>query len=295
MTEQPRPHDPWMYAAPTGYPVAPPADAGTGDDAGPRPFWPTSPEWMELDPGRPARWGLPDVLMAIAAFIVGSFLVAAGIVVGGMLATGESPVEFARLNSGLISIAGLVGSWIAVIAFLVLIVHLKGQGSLRRDFGLSFSWWDPLIGAGAAVVTLLLSQIVQTVVAAASGVEAKSNAEAIFGNLLRNKPLLLVMAAMASVGAPLVEETLFRGLALRAIEKRFGGVAAVAGSSILFGALHYQVGMQAWPSLVAGLAVYGVVFAVLTRWWGRLGPAVFAHIWLNSLATIVVLAPVLTK
>jgi membrane protease YdiL (CAAX protease family) len=102
------------------------------------------------------------------------------------------------------------------------------------------------------------------------------------------------MMIMASVGAPLVEELLFRGLTLRAIEKRFGGVAGVLGSAVLFGALHaFSGGLSgsSW-SLVGGLAVYGITFAVVTRWWGRVGPAVFAHLWLNGMASITTLAGV---
>jgi membrane protease YdiL (CAAX protease family) len=283
-------HRPWDadVAAPPGGPPAVPLTA-------PGPFWPTSTAWMDFDPDRPARWGLPDVLLGILAFVVGSFLVGGAAIVLGAVVTGLSPSGFAVEHTGLVGIAALAGSWTATIGFLSLIAHLKGQGSLRRDFGFSFSWWDPLIGAGAAVVTLFLSGVVQALVAALSGAEPASNADAIFGDVMNDKPLLVVMALMASVGAPLVEEVLFRGLALRAIEKRFGGVAAVLGSSLVFGALHYQTDTPSPLPLIAGIAVYGLVFSMLTRWWRRLGPSVFTHIWVNTLATVTVLLPVLTK
>jgi membrane protease YdiL (CAAX protease family) len=335
MTEQPRPPDPTAapepWPAPGVYPTAPPTAWPNGDgylppppsgpppygsgpvptgafalaiahpwtpppSAGaPGPFWPTSPEWMGLDPDRPARWGLPDVLLGILSFVVGSFLVGGGVALIGAASTGQAALTFARENTGLLGITGLAGSWGATIGFLALISHLKGQGRLRLDFGFSFTWWDPLIGAGAAIVTLLLSGVTQVFISAVTGSEPATNADAIFGNVMDNKPLLLVMALMAAVGAPLVEELLFRGLALRAIEKRFGGIAAVVGSSTLFGLLHYQPDTPALLPLIAGIAVYGVVFAVMTRWWRRLGPAVFTHIWVNSLATAVVLLPALTQ
>jgi membrane protease YdiL (CAAX protease family) len=172
---------------------------------------------------------------------------------------------------------------------------MKGGNSLRRDFGFAFSWWDPLIGMGGAVVTLVLSGIVQTLVSVLTGSAPASNSEQIFGAVIENKPLLIVMAALAAVGAPVVEELLFRGLALRAIEKRLGGVAAVIGSSLLFGLLHVQPGTVSPAALLAGISVYGGIFAVLTRWWGRLGPSIFTHIWVNTLATAYVLVPVLLK
>jgi membrane protease YdiL (CAAX protease family) len=256
-------------------------------------LWPRTIAWMRLDPERPGRWGLPDIVLGIASFLVGAILMSGAVAALGGAASGEGPAGFARANEGVVNIAGLLGSWVATLAFLKLIVRMKGSGTLRTDLGFSFSWWDPLIGLGAAFVTLILSGIVQVTAGAVTGSEPASNSEAIFGDVVNNKPLLVVMALLASVGAPLVEELLFRGLALRAIEKRFGGVVGVIGSSLLFGAMHFQPGTVSPVVLIAGISVYGLVFSILTRWWQRVGPAVFTHIWVNTLATAVVLLPAL--
>jgi uncharacterized protein len=257
--------------------------------SGPWPRWPAAPGWLRFPPIPPVRWGLPDAVLALLAFLLGA-VVASGAVLGiGVAATGEDPAAFAEANIGVLNIAGMMGSWGAAVGFVVAISRIKGQGSLRRDFGFSFSGWDPLIGAAAAVVTLLMSAVIQTIIATASGVEPVSNSEQIFGAVRQSWPLLIVMSLMAAIGAPIVEELLFRGLVLRSIERRFGGLVAVVGSSVLFGVLHLP-GSPAPLPLLAGITVYGAVFALLTRTYGRLGPAVFAHIWLNTLATSVVLA-----
>jgi membrane protease YdiL (CAAX protease family) len=246
---------------------------------------------MGIDPAR-SRWGLPDVLLGVLAFLLGGFVTVVATMAIGSLAT-ASDGSFARGNTGLLGIIGLLGSWGAVVGYLKLIVWLKGGGSLRLDFGFRFTWWDPLIGAGAAFVTLILSGVVQQLVSLATGTVPEGNSEAIFGDVRTNQVLLVAMGLMASIGAPIVEELLFRGLALRAIEKRLGGVVGVLGSSLLFGAMHYQPELASPLGLIAGITVFGLVFAVVTRWSRRLGPAVFAHIWLNSLATAVVLIPAL--
>jgi uncharacterized protein len=274
-----------------GQPVAAPAPhPGTV-------FWPTTTAWMGLDPERPARWGIPDIVLAIIAFLVGTLLFSGAVLGIGAAATGLSAEAFVRQYASYVNIAGLLGSWVAVVSFLKLISALKGANSLRRDFGFAFSWWDPLIGLGAAFVTLMLSGVVQVIVSTLTGSPPASNSDQVFGDFVEHTPMLVVMGVLAAVGAPLVEELLFRGLALRSIEKRLGGVAAVIGSSVLFGAMHVLPGWGVVSplALFAGITVYGAIFAVLTRWWCRLGPAVFTHIWVNTLATAFVLVPVLLK
>src|SRR3546814_11865671 len=55
--------------------------------------------------------------------------------------------------------------------------------------------------------------------------------------------------------APVVEELFFRGLLLGTVRERWGTFAAVIGSSVFFGATHFQ------PLQFAGLTAAGLVFA----------------------------------
>ena len=269
---------------PQGYPNIPGYPNGPGyPPYGSAPsgatFWPTDPGWMEFDPAKPApRWGMPDIILGILAYLVGSFVGALAAVV----LTDDRAV---------LVIGGLVGSWVGIIAFLFLISRVKGQGSFRDDFGFKVKGWDPLIGLGAGFFALFSSGIAQLTVAAAIGTEPKSNANDIFGPMENNRVGMAIMAIMATIGAPLVEELLFRGLAVRAIDRRLGGIVAVLGSAVVFSLLHINPPADGgtWatvPPLIAGILVYGVIFAVLTRWFRRLGPAIFAHITINGLSSI---------
>nr|MBA3303816.1 CPBP family intramembrane metalloprotease [Acidimicrobiia bacterium] len=89
-----------------------------------------------------------------------------------------------------------------------------------------------------------------------------------------------LLVLMVAVIAPLLEELFYRGLWLRAIERRFGRVVAVVGSSVLFGAAHLQ------PFDFPALAGFGAIAAVLTVRSGRLGPALWAHVAFNLTAVI---------
>lgn len=94
---------------------------------------------------------------------------------------------------------------------------------------------------------------------------------------------VVMLVLIVVIGAPLFEELFWRGLTLRAIEKRFGTWPGVVASGVLFGASHLNAPLQ-----MPGLMVFGVVLGVLTVRSGRLAPAVAAHMAFN-LATVVVL------
>lgn len=233
---------------------------------------------MAFDPNGPQpRWGMPDILLGLACWIGVQLIFA----IAAVLVVGNDKV--------VIGIAGLFGSWVGMVGYLLLISRWKGLGSLRADFGWAFRWIDPLLGVGVGILTLFVSVLVRFGVAAVFGEEPAGNAEQIFGDVRDNKAAVVVLALMAAIGAPIVEELFFRGLALRAIERRLGPIVAIVGSSLVFAMLHWQLEatLGGVLSLVAGILVYGTFFALVTRATGRLGPATFAHMTINSLASAI--------
>src|SRR3546814_13149860 len=78
------------------------------------------------------------------------------------------------------------------------------------------------------------------------------------------------------VVAPVVEELFFRGLLLGTVRERWGTFAAVIGSSVFFGATHFQ------PLQFAGLTAAGLVFAAAVVKTGRLGSAIEVHVGFNA-------------
>lgn len=231
--------------------------------------------WMGFDPDRRPRWGIGDVFLGLAGWIVAQVLAVVALTVIGV--TDTITLALVTLPIG----------WIALVGYLVILTRLKGYGSLRRDFGFRFRWVDPFMGFSIGLLILFVSFVVRVAVAKAFGEEPTGNADAIFGDVQSNRYAVLAMAAMAAIGAPIVEELFFRGLALRAFEKRWAGaVVGVCCSSLLFALLHFQAGTVASAlSLIAGIFVYGASFAVMARATGRLGPSIFAHMTINGLAS----------
>lgn len=78
--------------------------------------------------------------------------------------------------------------------------------------------------------------------------------------------------------APLVEETIYRGAALRGIGQRLGPAKAVVLSCLAFGLLHWTGGV--WYMVLTGI-VAGGAFSALALWRGGLMAPFAAHLTLN--------------
>lgn len=99
--------------------------------------------------------------------------------------------------------------------------------------------------------------------------------------------------AVATVGvvivAPLAEELAFRGMVFRALRRHARAAVAVAGSALLFAALH-TVGVSALGAayLLTTLVVVGVALGVLTERHRHLWGAMLAHAVFNAVAAGVI-------
>ncbi len=90
----------------------------------------------------------------------------------------------------------------------------------------------------------------------------------------------IAIAAIASLLAPVCEEGTFRGYVLTAIGLRRSPVAAIAGSAVLFAALHLD------PVRLPALLFLGAVFGWLAWRAGSVWPAVAAHAANNATASL---------
>jgi membrane protease YdiL (CAAX protease family) len=107
---------------------------------------------------------------------------------------------------------------------------------------------------------------------------------------------LLIAVAVIT---PFAEELFFRGLLLRSVEKRFNPMIAIVVSAFVFGSLHVtgvtsasSWGEFALQGLFIGVVItgYGVVFALLDVYTGRLWPSIIAHMVVNGVGVVTYLA-----
>lgn len=223
------------------------------------------------------------LLVAIGAqTAIGVLLVVLGV-------TGDGELELPAWGI-LLSVAA---GWLGFIGWPVLASYVKGQRSLALDFGMRFRpvdiGWGVLGGLGVLAISIVLNIFWVMV----TGDTAPDNA-----GFLPESPsvatALLLFAAVAVI-TPIAEELFFRGLLMRALEKRFNPQIAIVVSALVFGALHVT-GVTSASSLgdfaVQGLFIavtitgYGLVFAVLDMFTGRLWPSIVAHMVINGIGVV---------
>ncbi len=221
-----------------------------------------------------AGWGLGEAIVgyAVAFFLAGL----AGAVWLGVTGRREESL-------GLVMVT-LAAQWVGLVGAAVATSRWKGSGSLAEDFGLRVEAGDILpglaLGVGAQLVVMPLLYVPFKLL----DPDLNLAEEARQLTALARGPGLAVLAVSLVIGAPLVEELFFRGLLLRALDRRYGGRWAVGVSAVAFGLTHFQ------PLQLLGLVVFGVILGVLAQRRGRLGASVVAHAAFNATTVVLLVA-----
>lgn len=235
---------------------------------------------MDDAPDQP-RWGLGE---AILGFVLG--LVLSSVFASIWMGSGSDAEELSLGGRAFAS----VGLWIGLVGAVVYSARRKGSGSVREDFGLDARPVDLAIGgvAGVAAQVVLIPAVALLLRPLLGEPDVSGPVE----NLVESAEGAAVVGLflLIALGAPIVEELFFRGLVLRSLRRRAGAVAAVVGSSVLFGLAHPQdLPGDALALLMISLAALAVLFAVLVIRTGRLGPAMVAHAVFNAWTLVRVL------
>ena len=225
------------------------------------------------------RWGMGDAVLGQVLTVVVPTLVAVGVLV----ASGRDDLDDIPLWATALLQTPL---WAGLLGAPLWATMLKGRRSLAADFGLRTTPFDvPLglvVGFGSQIVLLLLLSLVYHLLGIDLDRVGETAEELTEGATSATGVVLLVL--IVGFAAPVFEELFYRGLWLRAIERRAGPVVAVIGSSLLFGIVHFE------PYDLPALVGFGAVAAVLTIRTGRLGPAIWAHVAFNLTAVVGLLA-----
>lgn len=177
----------------------------------------------------PIRWGISDA--AIAWFVS---LVAGAIALAPFVDTDLEKIP--RADEPLATFVGLGFQTAAAIGVLAFVSRSKGRRSLAKDFGLrvrleDLGWVPAGLGVGLLATALLVpilevgdidekSQDVRRIFSDASGVDLG----------------LLILGVL--VIAPVGEELLFRGVLLRALQRRIRVGPAIFGAALAFALVH---------------------------------------------------------
>lgn len=225
------------------------------------------------------RWGLGDAVVGFVVSILG-----AAVTLSLVLAiTGDEPDD---LSLGWANIAQ-IGLWLPLLGVPIWAAWRKGNG-IVRDFGLKVDGFrDVFTGlvSGVASQWILLPLLyIPIFILTNADSDDLSQAAKDLSDRADNGFGIAMLIILTGIGAPICEEIFYRGLLLRALERRFGQVVAVVASGLFFGVIHLNV------LSTPGLALFGMVLAVLAIKTGRLGAPIVAHMAFNLMAVASLLA-----
>lgn len=214
----------------------------------------------------------------LAALLVGQLLLA-GLV---FVAFGVEGDDYTIAELGIATLAG----WLAFVAAVAWASIRFGSGDLVRDYAIRFAPAD-LIGVvvGVAGQLLLVPALYLPLRELWPSTFSKANLDDRAQDLADKAGGFdtVLLALIVVVGAPLVEEVVYRGLLQRSVVPALGRGVGVVIVAAVFSLIHLTP--VEYPGLFLAGLLFGACFAVT----GRLGTAIVAHAAFNATALVLVL------
>ena len=233
----------------------------------------------ETPPSTPVTWGMGDALLATVVALVVSAIVVS---IAFEATNTTSSDDVSLWAAGLLQLP----LWVGLLGVPLWATKTKGSGSLERDFGLRMRWGDPLRGLGFGILAQIGFVIVMPPLYRLMGIDADKIGETAdkLGERATTPAGAICLFVIVVLAAPVIEELAYRGLWLRAAERRWGTSAAIVVSSVVFGLVHFQ------PYDTPILIGFGLVLAGLAAHYRRLGPSIWAHAAFNLAAFVTIVS-----
>jgi len=228
-----------------------------------------------------APWGWrPAVLPCVA--------LAALIILGNAATHFITPHTFGE------ALAETIAVNLLLYSALVSVIWFAGRDLARRysGWGWTFGLQRPrrIDGAWvAAGVGLVLVGRIVVVVIADLATNGRAGRQSQNLSVHSSSPAVYAtLAVIVVLVAPVIEETVFRGLLLRTFMRRTGFWPAALLSSLIFAIFHtYEVDTLAGAVTLAGVVfTLGLTNCLLVRWSGRLSAGIIVHALFNALAVV---------
>lgn len=235
-----------------------------------------------VPPSRPAQGGFSVPLVIgtwLAAWLVGNVIGAAVV-----FAAGYGDTDPLSMPTWVVS-ASAASLWIPALVALVLVSRARGTGSWVHDFGLRARWID-LVGLPIGVASQLILVPLVTLPFtrlfpdsfSAERVEERARGLA----NMASGPWIVLLALVVVVGAPLVEELVYRGFIQLGLAPRIGATVSLLVTAAWFTLVHLS------PPEFPGLFAFSLVLGLCAARTGRLGMAVAAHVAFNATGLLLV-------
>lgn len=212
------------------------------------------------------------------AWIAGQVLATAIVAASGYSRPSGAPLPLV--------LASAVAVWLCLFSAMAYTSRRFGCGRFASDYGLQIRGAD-LFGVGIGVLCQLV--IIPIVYLPLEAIwperfaedQVQQNASDLADRASGASTFLLIMVVV--IGAPIVEELVYRGLIQRALSSRLSTPVSVAVTAALFTLIHFR------PIEYPGLAVFAVVLGVSAAATGRLGLPIAIHIGFNATGLLMVM------
>jgi membrane protease YdiL (CAAX protease family) len=186
-----------------------------------------------------------------------------------------------------------LGLWAGLGGSCLVAVKVKGTGSLR-DLGLVRPRLvDAAMGAGFAIAGVIVVSIAAVVLQAIDKSLLPGGRTDVTDPMDSGRVLAIVVVyAIAVVGAPFFEELYFRGLVQGTLTARWGVIVGIVVQALLFGLVHLGVD-NGWGNVGTFIiiTIVGSGLGTIRHFTKRLPPGMFTHAGYNAIiVTIALLA-----
>lgn len=224
-----------------------------------------------------ASYPVPVLFLGwVGAFVVANILAAVIFGASGA-ASGEEPMW----------VVGLVAMslWTPLIVVLVSLSTRLGSGNFVRDYSVAFRKVDLLgVPIGIASQLLLVNLVywpLRELFPATFDVDkVEDRARGLFDRA--DGAWIIVLVLVVVVGAPVVEELVYRGFIHGSLRGRLSDGLALLGAAVWFTLIHFT------PVEFPGLFAFAVVLGLCFHGTGRLGMAIAAHMSFNATGLLLV-------
>jgi membrane protease YdiL (CAAX protease family) len=258
---------------------------GYGPPPGYRPpLLPLDASVAALRASDPEPWGVRPVLLPLLTYVV---LIVAGSIASATIAPSHG--NGARVFE--------VVANVALEGILAAAVYRAGRDVARRNggwgpaFGLRRpSWRDVLpglAGIGIAFAARIAIGVVASVLTHGAALKQSENIHIKSASVFT----AILLVAVVVIAAPIVEETVFRGLLLRTFLRRMSFWPAALLSTAIFGLGHtYEVStLTGAVTLALIVGSLGLTNCLLNRYTDRLMPGMIVHASFNAFAVLFLL------
>ena len=239
-----------------------------------------------IDPDHPP-WGLVHAIL-IAVTSVFLLIVMQGFATVVYIATHSRATPLTQdvlLNDKtyiLMAVASILPAHLLTIGIAWAIASRWGRFSPIKTLGFgwpeNFGLWKSV---GLAIVLI---------VAAMGLLYSFGGADTQLDRILRSsRAAALLMAFLATVTAPVMEEVVYRGLLYSALQRWTGAVGAVAFVTLIFAGLHVW---QYWPNFgaISAILLLSLALTVVRARTGRLLPCYMIHLVFNGIQSVIIVA-----